>query len=152
MNANFSIEVINPNDKKATAIIDELSENLLMRFGSDGRNSFIDWENDNLKFVFAVAAMDSEIVGCGAIRPIAENTAEIKRMYAKYSGSKIGKRILDFLESKAKQLNYTNLVLETRLKNEQAILFYKKQGYTVIPNYGKYLNRPEAVCLGKSLL
>lgn len=152
MSLNFSIQIINPNDEKAISIIDELSENLFTRFGSDGRNSFTDWENDNLKFVFVTAEINTEIVGCGAIRPISENTGEIKRMYAKYAGKEIGKTILTFLENKAKQLNYTKLILETRLKNEQAVTFYKKQGYAIIPNYGKYINRPEAVCLGKSLL
>lgn len=149
---NFSIQIIDPNDKKAIPIIDELSENLFSRFGSDGRNSFTDWENDNLRFIFVIAEIDNQIVGCGALRPVSENAGEIKRMYAKYSGKEIGKMILAFLEDKAKQLNYTNLILETRLKNEQAVAFYKKQGYEIIPNYGKYVNRPEAVCLGKSLI
>ncbi|MNY77847.1 Acetyltransferase (GNAT) family protein [compost metagenome] len=72
-------------------------------------------------------------------------------MYSKYPGKKIGQTILAFLENKAKEIGYTNLVLETRLKNDMAIQFYQKQGYNVIPNYGKYIDRPEAICLGKSL-
>lgn len=151
MPEKISIQITNPDDEKATQIIEELSQNLFLRFGSDGKNSFTDWKNDNKKFIFVLAEMDTEIVGCGALRPISENIGEIKRMYAKYSGKKIGNTILGFLEEKAKQLNYTQLILETRLKNTEAVPFYKKQGYDVIPNYGKYINRPEAICLGKSL-
>jgi len=148
---SISIKIANPNNEKVLAITEELSENLYLRFGSDGKNSFQDWENENSKFVFVVAEINSEIVGCGAIRPIDQNIGEVKRMYAKYPGKKIGQTILGFLENEAVNLGYANLVLETRVKNESAVHFYQKQGYKVIPNYGKYTDRPEAICLEKSL-
>jgi len=151
MTQSISIKIVNPDDEKVLAITEELSENLYLRFGSDGKNSFQDWENENSKFVFVVAEINSEIVGCGAIRPIDQNIGEVKRMYAKYPGKKIGQTILGFLENEAVNLGYTNLVLETRVKNESAVHFYQKQGYKVIPNYGKYTDRPEAICLEKSL-
>ncbi|OXG08869.1 ribosomal protein S18 acetylase RimI-like enzyme [Flavobacterium araucananum] len=151
MKETISIKTINPNDEKVLAIIEELSENLYLRFGSDGKNSFTDWENDNSKFVFVTAQIDNDIVGCGAIRPINDTTGEVKRMYSKFPGKKTGQTILAFLENKAIALGYTNLVLETRVKNESAVQFYQKQGYKIIPNYGKYTDRPEAICLGKSL-
>jgi ribosomal protein S18 acetylase RimI-like enzyme len=147
----ISIKIENPDDEKVLAITEELSENLYIRFGSDGKNSFQDWENENSKFVFVVAEINTEIVGCGAIRPIDPTTGEVKRMYAKYPGKKIGQTILDFLENKAVNLGYANLTLETRVKNKSAVRFYQKQGYKIIPNYGKYTDRPEAICLGKSL-
>ena len=151
MTENISITIANPTDEKVLPIIEELSANLYLRFGSDGKNSFTDWENNNSKYVFAIAEIDNEIVGCGAIRPISENTGEVKRMYSKYPGKKIGQTILGFLENEAVNLGYTNLVLETRVKNESAVHFYQKQGYKVIPNYGKYIDRPEAICFEKSL-
>lgn len=151
MTHSISIKIVNPDDEKVLAITEELSENLYLRFGSDGKNSFQYWENENSKFVFVIAEINSEIVGCGAIRPIDQNIGEVKRMYAKYPGKKIGQTILGFLENEAVNLGYTNLVLETRVKNESAVQFYQKQGYKVIPNYGKYTDRPEAICLEKSL-
>ncbi|OXA66487.1 GNAT family N-acetyltransferase [Flavobacterium aquidurense] len=147
----LSIKTADPNDEKVLAITEELSKNLYLRFGSDGKNSFQDWQNDNSKFVFVIAELNNEIAGCGAIRPIDQNIGEVKRMYSKYPGKKIGTTILKFLEDKAITLGYTDLVLETRVKNESAIAFYQKQGYKIIPNYGKYKDRPEAICLGKSL-
>lgn len=151
MNQNISIKITNPNDEKVLAIIEELSANLYLRFGSDGKNSFTDWQYDNSKFVFIIAEIDNEIVGCGAIRPIDENIGEVKRMYSKFPGKRIGQTILSFLENKAKAIGYSDLVLETRVKNQEATQFYQKQGYKVIPNYGKYTDRPEAICFGKSL-
>jgi N-acetylglutamate synthase-like GNAT family acetyltransferase len=151
MAEHISIKITNPNDEKVLGIIEELSANLYLRFGSDGKNSFTDWEYNNSKYVFAVAEIDNEIVGCGAIRPISESIGEVKRMYSKYPGKKIGQTILTYLEDIASKSGYTELILETRIKNEEATQFYKKQDYKVIPNYGKYTDRPESICFGKSL-
>ncbi|WDF59012.1 GNAT family N-acetyltransferase [Flavobacterium sp. KACC 22758] len=152
MTEDISIKVINPDDEKATSILEELSSNLYLRFGSDGRNSFTDWQNNNAKFVFVTAELNNEIIGCGAIRPIEGNIGEVKRMYSKFRGKKIGQTILAFLEKEAKKIGFTELVLETRVKNLEAVEFYKKQQYNIIPNYGKYIDRPEAICFGKSLI
>ena len=35
--------------------------------------------------------------------------------------------------------------------NLRAVGFCLKHGYELIPNYGKYIGRPEAVCLAKRL-
>ena len=150
MTENLSIKITNP-DEKVAAIIDELSANLYLRFGSDGKNSFTDWQQENPKYVFVVAEIDNEIVGCGAIRPISKTVGEVKRMYSKYPRKKIGKTLLAFLEDIASKSGYEELILETRVKNTEATQFYEKQNYRVIPNYGKYTDRPEAICFGKSL-
>jgi ribosomal protein S18 acetylase RimI-like enzyme len=145
------IKVSNPNAPCAYSIIEELSQNLYERFGSDGKNSFTDWDYNNSKYLFVVAELDDEIVGCGAIRPLSEKTGEVKRMFAKYPRKNIGQSILSFLETKAKELHYDTLVLETRVKNEEACLFYKKSDYIQIPNYGKYAGRLDAICFQKNL-
>jgi len=150
MTETISIKITNPNEKVA-AIIDELSANLYLRFGSDGKDSFIDWQQNDSKYIFVVAEINNEIVGCGAIRPISETVGEVKRMYSKYPRKKIGKTILAFLEDIALKSGYEELILETRIKNTEATQFYEKQNYKVIPNYGKYTDRPEAICFGKSL-
>ncbi|WKL45867.1 GNAT family N-acetyltransferase [Flavobacterium pectinovorum] len=150
MTETISIKITNPNEKVA-AIIDELSANLYLRFGSDGKDSFTDWQQNNSKYIFVIAEINNEIVGCGAIRPISETVGEVKRMYSKYPRKKIGKTILAFLEDIASKSGYEELILETRIKNTEATQFYEKQDYKVIPNYGKYKDRPEAVCFGKSL-
>lgn len=151
MEEKISIIITNPADEKVLAIIEELSANLYLRFGSDGKNSFTDWEYNNSKYVFVVATIDNEIVGCGAIRPISETIGEVKRMYSKIPRKKIGQTILAYLEGIALKIGYRELVLETRIRNSEATQFYEQQDYKVIPNYGKYIDRPEAICFGKSL-
>jgi ribosomal protein S18 acetylase RimI-like enzyme len=147
----LAIKISNPNDPSAYSIIEELSQNLYERFGSDGKNSFTDWEYNNPKYLFVVAELDAEIVGCGAIRPLSDKTGEVKRMFAKYPRKNIGQSILSFLETKAKELNYEELVLETRVKNKEACSFYLNSSYIKIPNYGKYVNRLDAICFQKNL-
>jgi len=147
----LSIKITTLNDEKAAGILEELSENLYLRFGSDGKKSFTDWEYNNSKYVFVVAELNNEVVGCGAIRPISETVGEVKRMYAKLPRKKIGETILRCLENHAASIGYTELILETRIKNLEATSFYTKNEYKIIPNYGKYIDRPEAICFGKFL-
>lgn len=147
----LSIKISSPNDPSAYSIMEELSQNLYERFGSDGKNSFTDWEYNNPKYVFVVAEFNDEIVGCGAIRPLSEKTGEVKRMFAKYPKKGIGQTILSFLETIAKELDYKELVLETRVNNKEACSFYLNSNYIKIPNYGKYVNRLDAVCFQKKL-
>ncbi|HSD08249.1 GNAT family N-acetyltransferase [Flavobacterium sp.] len=147
----LSIKIANPDDENVIVIIEELSANLYRRFGSDGRNSFNDWKQNNPKYIFVIAEIDNKIVGCGAIRPITEKVGEVKRMFSKYPGKKIGQTILSYLENKGREVGYEELVLETRIQNEEAKRFYLKSNYKTIANYGKYVDRPEAICFGKFL-
>lgn len=121
------------------------------RFGSTGKDSFQDWNDESKKYVFVKAISNDKIVGCGAIRPISIETAEIKRMYSKHKGIGIGKAVLEYLELKAKELDYKQVWLETRKLNFEACKFYQKSGYDVIENYGKYIGNEDAVCFGKEI-
>lgn len=51
-----------------------------------------------------------------------------------------------------KELNFTECVLETGVKQPDAIALYRKSGYGIIPNYGQYLNIENSVCMRKSIL
>ncbi|HEX9173528.1 MAG TPA: hypothetical protein VF861_12785 [Telluria sp.] len=52
---------------------------------------------------------------------------------------------------RALALGYRALWLETRRVNLRAVGFYAAHGYRPVANYGKYVGRDDAVCLGKSL-
>jgi putative acetyltransferase len=45
--------------------------------------------------------------------------------------------VLKELEAWAKENSYTSSVLETGFKQPEAIALYKKNGYSLIPNYGQ---------------
>lgn len=147
----LKIENSSPNEADVLPLLELLSENLEQRFSSSGKDSFTDWDFNNPKYVFLKAVLDNETVGCGAIRPLSEKVGEIKRMFAKYPRKGIGELILKTLEEHAEHLGYEELCLETRIANEQACRFYKKNGYEQIENFGKYVGRQEAICFGKKL-
>ena len=142
-----------PNIPEAILLMEELSEILKSITGDSGKNSFNPNDICGSKALFVIAYNENEeAVGCGAIRPIDEKTAEVKRMYASTKEKGVGTKILCYLEKRAQEMGYSVLCLETRLINERAVSFYESRGYQRIVNYGKYANRPEAVCLEKNIV
>ena len=100
-----------------------------------------------------VIAFDvGEPVGCGAFKRYEEGVAEIKRMYIKPEsrGRWIAALVLRELESWAAELGFTKCILETGHKQPEAIALYKREGYSVIPNYGQYAGVDNSVCMRKT--
>lgn len=141
-----------PATPAAVALIQALSDTLAAITGSNGRTSFNpdDVRGPNSLFVVARNARNSA-VGCGGFRPLQPGIAELKRMYASPGTKGVGTAILQFLEAKATQMGYEELWLETRRVNVRAVGFYSSRGYEQIPNFGKYVDRPEAICMAKRL-
>ncbi len=103
---------------------------------------------------FLIAYLDDVAAGCGAVRRIDETTAEIKRMYVDPSvrGRGIGRELVAALESEARLLGVTRVVLETGTRLTRAIRMYEACGYERIPLFGEYLRSPEtSLCFGKTL-
>ena len=100
-----------------------------------------------------IAFDDGEPVGCGAFKRYEEGVAEIKRMYVKPEsrGRRIAALVLAELESWAAELGFTKCILETGHKQPEAIALYRREGYSVIPNYGQYVGVDNSVCLKKTL-
>lgn len=141
------------NTPEAILLMNELSEILESITGDSGKNSFNPNDICGSNAVFVIAYnQNEEAIGCGAIRPIDEKTAEVKRMYAKSKAKGVGTKILCYLEKRAQEIGYSVLRLETRLINKRAVYFYEGRGYNRILNYGKYVNKPEAICFEKSIV
>jgi GNAT superfamily N-acetyltransferase len=146
------IKEVDVDSADALKLLDELSQTLEAITGNSGKGSFDTSDVKVFGSLFAVAySTKGETLGCGAIRPMEDGIAELKRMYARYKGAGIGSNILSYLETNAKLLGYSALRLETRLINTNAVSFYEASGYKRIPNYGKYAGRTEAVCFEKLL-
>ncbi|MGI8786259.1 MAG: GNAT family N-acetyltransferase [Pyrinomonadaceae bacterium] len=98
-----------------------------------------------------VAYQNETAVGCGALREYETGIAEIKRMFVREEnrGRGIAGRILAELEIWAKELNFSECILETGVKQPEAIRLYRKSGYEIIPSYGQYLNVANSVCMRK---
>ncbi len=100
-----------------------------------------------------VAYQDQTPVGCGAFKPFDDTSVEVKRMYVPehLRGQGIAASVLAELEAWAKELNYKRCVLETGLKQPEAIALYTKCNYQRIPNYGQYAGVENSVCFEKMI-
>jgi len=139
------------NSAAAQILLDELSDELAGITGSSGREQFDYADIDNPRALFVVARAGQIDLACGALRERSNDTAEIKRLYAREKSRGIGGSILHYLEEAAVEYGYSRIVLETRICNTRAVAFYLKNGYKIIENYGKYIGVQEAVCFEKIL-
>ena len=107
---------------------------------------------DTIKHV-VLAYENEKPVGCGAIKEYAPGTMEIKRMFVPPQKRNLGiaSRILAELEAWARELSYATCILETGKKQPEAIALYKKNGYTLIPNYGQYAKDDNSLCFEKKM-
>lgn len=90
-------------------------------------------------------------VGCGAIKKFDNSSMEVKRMFVTENSRNIGiaQNILKELEVWTKELGYKKCVLETGKRQIEAVKFYHKCKYKIIPNYGQYIGMDNSVCFEK---
>ena len=148
----LSITAEDPASADAQVLIDALSDTLAGITGDSGRSGFDPADVRDPRSLFVVArAQDGTPVGCGAYRPLEAGIAELKRMYARPDTRGVGDAVLDVLETSAAAAGYEALWLETRRVNLRAVRFYVRRGYREIPNFGRYADLPEAICLARAL-
>lgn len=117
-------------------------------------HSFYAQYNKIDKINHVIIAYENELpIACGAIKQFSENTMEVKRMYtlASYRGKRIASGVLIQLEKWAAEMNYSHCILETGIRQPDAIRLYGKNGYLPIPNYGQYAGVENSRCFEKAL-
>jgi GNAT superfamily N-acetyltransferase len=142
----------NSDNRDFIELVKLLDADLAVRDGED--HSFYAQFNkiDKLKHV-VVAYENDKPIGCGAIKEYGADTMEIKRMFVSPESRNkgIATTILSELEHWASALSHTKCILETGKKQPEAIALYKKNGYTIIPNYGQYAQVENSLCFEKQM-
>lgn len=142
----------NSDDNDFINLVKLLNDYLKIVDGDD--HEFYDQYNniDVLKNI-VVAYIDNTPVGCGAFKKYTENEVEIKRMFTlpETRGKGIASKILKELEDWARELNFEACILETGKRQIEAVQFYKKNDYLIIPNYGQYKNVTNSICFKKNI-
>ncbi|RZK89914.1 MAG: N-acetyltransferase [Pedobacter sp.] len=142
----------NSNNADFIQLVALLDKDLAVRDGDE--HAFYAQFNkvDSIKQV-VVAYQNGMPVACGAIKPLSETAAEVKRMFVHPDHRKkgIAAKILTELEAWATELTFEECVLETGRKQPEAIALYQKVGYLVTPNYGQYIGVDNSVCMAKPL-
>ena len=148
------IEIIrtDSDNKDFVELVRHLDAELAIRDGED--HAFYAQFNKIAKLKYVVLAHeDGKALGCGAIRALDSGEIEVKRMFVPLEsrGKGIATLVLLELENWARELSFTRCVLETGLKQPDAIRLYQKNGYARIPNYGQYVDVGNSVCFGKDI-
>ena len=100
----------------------------------------------DISVVLVARADDGEALGCGALRALAPDVAEVKRMYVAPAarGRGLGRALLAELEATARLSGWTTLRLETGPRQPEAIGLYTRAGYQPIAAFGAYVDAPDA--------
>ena len=68
-----------------------------------------------------------------------------------HRGQGIARAILAALETRAAELGFSTLRIETGDRQPEAVSLYTSAGYTAIPPFGKYAGNPYSLCFEKRL-
>lgn len=143
----------NSGDRDFTGLVRELDVYLAEKDGDD--HPFYDQYNKLDSIKYALVAYENEIpVACGAIKEFGPGVMEVKRMFTLplYRGKGFASMVLKELEQWAMELGYSKCILETGKRQVEAIDFYKKNNYRVIPNFGQYAGVEYSICFEKALV
>ena len=97
---------------------------------------------------------NEKAVACGAFKIRTKEQVEIKRMYVMPSHRRRGfaEKVLGALEKWPKDLGIQEVILETGKAQVEALSFYLKMGYEIIPRFPPYVGVDNSICFGKSLI
>jgi putative acetyltransferase len=103
---------------------------------------------------FFVARHEGDIVGCCALVDAGDGSAEIKRMFVdpKARGLKVGRKLLEHLESHGRETGLSAIRLETGIYQPEAIGLYKSAGYVETGPFGSYQPDPLSIFMEKTIV
>lgn len=146
------LERTNSKNPDFIALVKQLDDYLAVKDGEE--HDFYDQFNkiENINHV-VVLYENEKAVACGAIKVFDNDTMEIKRMFTcpEFRQKGYAAFVIQALEEWTQDLSYINCVLETGIRQEEAVHFYKKNGYVIIPNYGQYVGVANSLCFHKKL-
>ncbi|WP_083613588.1 GNAT family N-acetyltransferase [Paenibacillus sp. P46E] len=147
--------VVDPENKDLRALIDRLDDELKSRYPHE-TIYVVDFSDPKVReMTFVVAYAGDKPVGCGGLRPLAEDSSsmELKRFYVDPDTRQqgIANRMLLDLEQRAAAAGCREIRLETGIKQPEAIALYVKHGYRPIDLFGPYIGDPDSLCYGKIL-
>ena len=140
-------------------MIEAVQAEYVGRYGSRDESPIDPAEFADPQGQFFVAYLDDVPVAMGAWRrsPVralgAEVTAEVKRMYVVPSAQRRGlaRRMLAHLETTAAEAGVEAVVLETGMRQPEAIALYLSCGYEPIPGFGYYRDSGLSRCFARRI-
>ena len=152
----------------ALVLIEELQAFYTERYGDGDLTPMTAEEFAPPAGYFVVGHVDGAVAACGGWRlragdefgaadgPYAElrpGDAELKRMYVRpgHRGRGYARALLAHLEHAARSAGARRVVLETGLRQPEAIALYRSAGYVPTTAFGVYRHEPGSRCFAKDL-
>lgn len=151
---SLEIKLVPHTDPILQALIIKLDQDLLERYPIEEIH-FVDFSDPSVERITFAVAYEGEVpVGCGALRPIDEESTELKRFFVDHNYRKrgIATQLLTFLERHAEQLGNRIIRLETGALQPEAIALYTKYGYYPIECFGEYIGSKGSLCFEKKIV
>lgn len=100
--------------------------------------------------VFLIATSEDSPMGCVSLRPLEPGCAEIKRLWIDPAarGQGLGRRLMGAIESRARDLGYSRLKLDSNAVLRAAIMLYRSDGWV---DAAPYTSFPANIWLAKHL-
>ncbi len=146
-------------DVDAVRLVADVQAEYVVRYGSQDESPLDPTVFEPPVGSFYVGYLGDEPVATGAWRRSevrvfgTDRTAEVKRMYVAplARGQGLARRILRHLEECAAAAGYEALVLETGIKQPEAIALYESSGYVRVPGFGYYQDSPLSRCFARQI-
>jgi len=143
----------------ATALIDEVQREYVRRYGEKDVSPVDPAQFSPPRGLFLVGYLGDRPVASGGWRvrdadpDLVDGDVEVKRMYVVPAarGRGLARMVLAELEHTARAAGHLRVMLETGVRQPEAIALYRSCGYTRVPSFGTYKDSPDSVFLGKRL-
>ena len=159
--SGWRIERLPITHPDAALLVEEVQGEYVARYGGRDETPIDPTYFEEPNGAFFVGYLDGRPVATGAWRRrtdvLVEGTsltAEVKRMYVvpRARGLSLARAMLAHLEDTARESGAEMMVLETGLRQPEAIALYESSGYQPIAGFGYYKDAPLSRCLARSLL
>jgi GNAT superfamily N-acetyltransferase len=157
--ADLRIERVAITHPDAQLLVEAVQEEYVARYGSRDDSPIDPRDFEDPLGRFFVGRLDGAPVATGAWRRSsvpalgATVTAEVKRMYVVPAAQRrgIARRMLAHLEVTAAEAGIEALVLETGIKQPEAIELYLSSGYEPIPGFGYHRGSELSRCFARRI-
>ncbi len=153
MSPILSIEPEPPDTEDAKALIEALDAHLNGLYLPENRHGLSVAALQDASVIFLVARSDGVAVGCGAVRFVQGEYAEVKRMYVAppWRGRGVAQALLRQIERLSQQKGFRVLRLETGVHQSEAIRLYERAGFSRCAAFGEYRENSVNLCYEKTL-
>jgi len=157
MDATLELRPVGYGHPDATALIDRVQQEYVERYGGRDESPVEPLMFEPPAGLFLVGYLTGVPVATGAWRRSSvrvlggSNAVEVKRMYVvpEHRGRGLARLVLAELETTAVAAGYDLVVLETGLRQPEAIGLYESSGFVPVEGFGHYRDSPLSRCFAK---